>query len=231
VGETNCKEGKDYNPPEKQRSQARERMKIWESRVKMALIARDLMVGNPKLAELGFGEEAHGPQRHRRRFPGTAPVDRPPAQRRLPGGDSHLLVRLERHPPPYIVATENDALNGVSMLFGHLLTDAAQIFADVRTYWSADAVKRVTGYKLTGTAAGGILHLINSGPATLDGTGQQTRNGKPVMKPFWEITKAKPKPASRPRPGTPAIKEYFRGGGWSTRFLHKRRHARHDDAA
>ena len=86
---------------------------------------------------------------------------------------------------PYIVATENDALNGISMLFGHLLTGTAQIFADVRTYWSPEAVERVTGHKLTGCAEGGILHLINSGPATLDGTGQQSRDGKPAMKPYW----------------------------------------------
>src|SRR5581483_2444986 len=89
---------------------------------------------------------------------------------------------------PYIVATENDSLNGASMLFGYLLTNTAQIFADVRTYWSPDSVKRVTGSKLTGPLAGGFLHLINSGAATLDGSGQQSRDGKPAMKPFWEIT-------------------------------------------
>ena len=89
---------------------------------------------------------------------------------------------------PYIVATENDALNGISMLLGYLQTGTAQIFADVRTYWSPEAVKRVTGYELAGRAAGGILHLINSGPATLDGTGQQEIDGQPAMKPFWKIT-------------------------------------------
>ena len=86
------------------------------------------------------------------------------------------------------MATENDSLNGAGMLFGHLLTNTAQIFADVRTYWSPEAVKRVTGLKLTGRRANGILHLINSGAAALDGTGEQSRDGKPVMKPFWEIT-------------------------------------------
>ena len=89
---------------------------------------------------------------------------------------------------PFVFATENDSLNGATMLFGHLLTDTAQIFADVRTYWSPAAVKRVTGHKLTGKASGGILHLINSGAATLDATGRMTRDGKSVMKPFWEIT-------------------------------------------
>ena len=87
-----------------------------------------------------------------------------------------------------MVATENDNLNGITMLFGHLLTDAAQVFADVRTYWSPEAVKRVTGYRLEGIAAQGVIHLINSGPAALDGTGRQTKDGRPAMKPFWEIT-------------------------------------------
>ena len=89
---------------------------------------------------------------------------------------------------PYLIATENDSLNGVVMLFGHLLTNAAQVFADVRTYWSPDAVKRVTGYELTGKAANGVIHLINSGSAALDGTGQQSIDGQPAMKPYWEIT-------------------------------------------
>ena len=87
---------------------------------------------------------------------------------------------------PYIFATENDALNGVSMLFNYLLTNTPQIFADVRTYWSQEAVERVTGHKLEGHAENGFLHLINSGSCTLDGTGQATRNGEPVIKPFWE---------------------------------------------
>jgi L-fucose isomerase len=119
---------------------------------------------------------------------------------------------------PYILATENDALNGVSMLFGQLLTGAAQIFADVRTYWSPQAVKRVSGYDLEGAAAGGILHLINSGPAALDGTGQQEVDGIPAMKPYWEIT---PDEALRCLGATSwhaGITEYFRGGGWSTKF-------------
>ena len=89
---------------------------------------------------------------------------------------------------PYIVATENDSLNGVVMLFGYLLTNTAQIFADVRTYWSPDSVERVTGHRLSGTAEHGIIHLLNSGAAALDGTGEQSRDGQPAMKPFWEIT-------------------------------------------
>jgi len=109
---------------------------------------------------------------------------------------------------PYILATENDALNGVSMLFGHLLTGTAQIFADVRTFWSPAAVQRVSEYTLTGRAADGFLHLINSGPAALDATGQQEIDGRPAMKPHWLITPKKSSAACRRLPGTlvtPAI--------------------------
>jgi L-fucose isomerase len=104
------------------------------------------------------------------------------------------------------------------MLLGHLLSGAAQIFADVRTYWSPDAVKRVTGHTLTGQAKGGILHLINSGPATLDGAGQQSRDGQPVMKPFWEITPDEVEQCLAATTWHASMIEYFRGGGWSTRF-------------
>jgi L-fucose isomerase len=107
------------------------------------------------------------------------------------------------------------------MLFGYLLTNTAQIFADVRTYWSPDAVKRVTGYKLTGLAEQGVIHLINSGPAALDGTGEQTRDGKPVMKPFWEITEEEVQKCLNATLWRPALTEYFRGGGFSTDFQTK----------
>jgi L-fucose/D-arabinose isomerase len=105
------------------------------------------------------------------------------------------------------------------MLFGYLLTGTAQIFADVRTYWSPDAVKRVSGYRLTGQAAGGMLHLINSGPATLDGTGRQEIDGQPAMKPFWEITPEEVGKCLDATTWHTSMVEYFRGGGWSTRFL------------
>lgn len=120
---------------------------------------------------------------------------------------------------PFMVATENDSLNGVVMLFGHLLTNTAQIFADVRTYWSPDAVKRVTGKSLQGMAANGIIHLINSGSATLDGTGQQERDGKPVMKPYWEITGKEAQKCLDATTWYPAMREYFRGGGYSSNYL------------
>lgn len=214
----NCKEGKDYNAKEKRRS--REQLdREWEISVKMAMIARDLMVGNPKLAEMGYGEEALGHDGLVGGFQGQRQwTDH------MPNGDFLEAILNSSFDwngirAPYIVATENDALNGVSMLFGYLLTNTAQIFADVRTYWSPAAVKRVAGYQLKGEAAGGILHLINSGPAALDGTGQQTRNGKPAMKPFWEITEAEVKKCLSATTWHPSITEYFPGGGWSTRFL------------
>ena len=216
----NCKEGKDYNDPAHTRSRAHLDGE-WETSVKMALIARDMMVGNPKLAEMGFGEEAQGHNAIASGFQG---------QRQWtdyqPNGDFFEAILNSSFDwngvrAPFIVATENDSLNGASMLLGYLLTNTAQIFADVRTYWSADSVKRVTGYQLEGAAAGGILHLINSGAATLDGTGRQTREGKPAMKPFWEINEAEAQACLDATTWHPSMGEYFRGGGWSSRFLSK----------
>ncbi|MEI6085923.1 MAG: L-fucose isomerase, partial [Verrucomicrobiota bacterium] len=183
----NCPEGPDVNDPKKFRSRE-VKDKEWEICVKMALITRDLMIGNPKLAELGFGEEALGHNSIAGGFQGQRQwTDH------LPNGDFLEAILTSSFDwtgirQPYMVATENDCLNGTTMLFGHLLTGGAQIFADVRTYWSPAAVKRVTGKELTGDAAGGILHLINSGPAALDGTGQQEIDGQPAMKPWWTIT-------------------------------------------
>jgi L-fucose isomerase len=214
---TNCPEGKDYNSPKTTRS--REHLdKEWEISVKMALITRDLMVGNPRLVKKGFGEEAQGHNAIASGFQGQRQwTDH------LPNGDfMEALLNTSFDwsgtRTPYIVATENDSLNGAGMLFGYLLTNTAQIFADVRTYWSAAAVKRVTGHKLTGAAAGGFLHLINSGPAALDGTGEQSVDGKPAMKPFWEISSAEVDNCLKATTWHPSITEYFCGGGWSTRY-------------
>jgi len=119
----------------------------------------------------------------------------------------------------FVVATENDCLNGVCMLFGHLLTNTAQIFADVRTYWSPEAVARVSGYKLSGRAKGGIIHLINSGSATLDATGKERIDDQPAMKPFWEVAPQEAAACLSETSWYPAIVEYFRGGGYSSGFL------------
>src|SRR5271170_4806807 len=213
----NCKEGRDYNSPKTIRSRA-QLDREWEISVKMALIARDLMLGNPKLTKKGFGEEALGHNAIASGFQGQRQwTDH------FPNGDFMEAILNTSFDwngarTPYIVATENDSLNGACMLFGHLLTNTAQLFADVRTYWSPAAVKRVTGHKLTGAAANGFLHLINSGPAALDGNGEQSINGKPAMKPFWEITAAEVEKCLAVTTWHPSITEYFPGGGWSTRY-------------
>jgi L-fucose isomerase len=214
----NCAEGKDYNSPKTRRSRVQLDLE-WEKSVKMALIGRDLMVGNPRLAEMGYGEAAHGHNAIVAGFQG---------QRQWtdyqPNGD-FLEAMLNSSfdwnglRAPYLVATENDSLNGATMLLGYLLTNTAQIFADVRTYWSPESVQRVAKHKLTGAAAHGILHLINSGAATLDGTGRQARQGKAAMKPFWEITGAEAEACLGATTWHPSITEYFPGGGWSSRFL------------
>ena len=122
---------------------------------------------------------------------------------------------------PFVLATENDSLNGVAMLLGHLVSQGPAIFADVRTYWSPEAVQRVTGEPLTGPAAGGIIHLINSGAASLDGSGQCSIDGKPAMKPFWEISPEEADACLDATVWVPANREYFRGGGFSSKFLSK----------
>jgi len=214
----NCIEGPDNNPPQLQKSRE-SKDRDWETVVKMAIIARDLMVGNPRLAELGFGEEALGHNSLVSGFQGQRQwTDH------FPNGDFLEAILNSSFDwngirAPYLVATENDSLNGVVMLFGYLLTNTAQIFADVRTYWSPDSVERVTGHKLSGAAAGGLLHLINSGAAALDGTGEQTRDGKPAMKPFWEIGEDEAQKCLNATSWRPASVEYFRGGGFSSDFL------------
>jgi len=216
----NCQEGKDYNPADRQKSSAQKDAE-WETVVKMTMIARDIMVGNSRLEELGFGEEALGNNAILGGFQG---------QRQWtdhkPNGDFMEAILNSSFDwnglrEAYTFATENDSLNGVNMLFGHLLTNTAQIFADVRTYWSPEAVKRVTGYSPTGLAENGFIHLINSGAATLDATGQQEKDGQPAMKPFWEISETEVNQCLEATKWHPAIEEYFRGGGFSSAFLTK----------
>jgi L-fucose isomerase len=217
----NCKEGRDMNPAEKRRA-GNKNKEDWEFVVKMTLIIRDLMIGNPVLQKMNLGEEALGHNAIASGFQGQRQwTDH------FPNGDFSEAILNSSFDwngirQPYIVATENDSLNGTAMLFGHLLTNTAQIFADVRTYWSPQAVKRVTGKSLTGMARNGIIHLINSGSASLDGTGQQSdKNGNPVMKPFWEITAADARACLAATEWCPAVREYFRGGGYSSCYLSK----------
>ncbi|MCY9658585.1 L-fucose isomerase [Paenibacillus chondroitinus] len=216
----NCAEGPDNNPAAIQTTRER-KDQDWETVVKMSMIVRDLMIGNPRLADLEFGEEALGHNAILSGFQGQRHwTDH------FPNGDFMEAILNTSFDwngkrAPYLVATENDSLNGVAMLFGNLLTNTAQIFADVRTYWSPDSVKRVTGHTLSGAAKDGILHLINSGPAALDGTGEQSRDGQPAMKPYWEITDEEVGKCLKATSWRPASLEYFRGGGYSSDFLTK----------
>ena len=216
----NCKEGSDNNASEDQLTRQRKDAD-WDFVVKMAIIAKDIMHGNPKLKSLGFGEEARGKNAILGGFQG---------QRQWtdfkPNGDFMEAILNSSFDwngmrPPMLMATENDSLNGASMLFGYLLTNTAQVFADVRTYWSADAVKRVSGYQLEGEAAHGIIHLINSGAAALDGAGEQKIKDEPAMKPFWEISENEAQACLDATSWRPASLGYFRGGGFSSQFLTK----------
>lgn len=216
----NLTEGTDTNKPDFTRSEE-DKEKDWQTSVKMALIARDLMVGNDKLTEMGFEEEAQGHNALIAGFQGQRQwTDH------FPNGDFMEAILNSSFDwngkrAPYLLATENDSLNAVTMAMGHLLTNTAQVFADVRTYWSPESVKRVTGKELSGVAENGIIHLLNSGAAALDGTGQQTRDGKPVMKPHWEITDEEVKACLDNTLWRPASTEYFRGGGYSSNFATK----------
>jgi L-fucose isomerase len=211
----NCVEGKDLNPVKKTRNQLD---KEWETVVKMALIASDLMVGNPKLKKLGFGEEAMGHNAILSGFQGQRQwTDH------MPNGDFLEAILCSSFDwngirPPYLVATENDAMNGVPMLFGYLLTNTAQMFSDIRTYWSPEAIKRVTKVKPEGLAANGVIHLINSGASALDFSGRQTVSKKSIIKPFWEITGKDAAACLEATQWPPANTGYFRGGGFSSQF-------------
>ncbi|MEX0720759.1 MAG: L-fucose isomerase [Balneolaceae bacterium] len=213
-----CKEGEDINPEELQFSRD-EKDEKWETVVKMTLIIRDLMVGNDKLNDMGFQEEALGHNAIVSGFQG---------QRQwtdyFPNGDFSEAILNSSFDwngirEAYTVATENDTLNGACMLMGHLLTNTAQVFGDIRTYWSPKSVKRVTGKELSGKAKNGIIHFLNSGSATLDGTGRQKKNSESVMKPFWDITEEEAKKSLDATRWCPANQEYFRGGGYSSQFL------------
>lgn len=217
-----CKtnEGEDHNPKHLIYSRE-EKDAVWEYVVKMTMIFRDLMIGNPKLAEMGFKEESNGHYALVGGFQG---------QRQWtdfkPDGDFSETILNSSFDwngirEAFTFATENDTLNGVSMLFNKLLSNRAQIFADVRTYWSPAAYKRVTGQKLEGDAANGFIHLINSGSCTLDGSGRQTENGKPAMKPFWEIQEKEAEACLKATTWYPSNRDYMRGGGFSAQFQTK----------
>ncbi len=218
----NCKEGFDKNPKELQRS-PEQKESDWEFMVKMMCIIKDLFNGNPNLPE-GCEEEMVGHNAIAGGFQG---------QRQwtdfYPDGDfSEAMLNTsfdwDGAREPYILATENDVLNGMCMLMMKLLTNRPQMFADVRTYWSGEAVKRVTGYEITGKAkeANGFIHLINSGACCLDANGEaKDANGNPVMKQWWDVTEEDQKAILEATTWNSADNGYFRGGGFSSRFVTK----------
>jgi len=214
-----CPEGPDRNgKPHSAEQKARE----WEFAVKMALIFQDIMMGNPKLAEMGFNEEALG----RNAVAGGFQGQRQWTDFRPNGDFAEAILNSsfgwngKKQPIPF--ATENDGLNGVAMLFEHLLTGMAPVFADVRTYWDPESVRRVTGYSPAGKASNGFMHLINSGAAALDATGaMKNADGNPVMKKWWEVTQEDIDGCLAATAWSPASLGYFRGGGYSSTFSTK----------
>ena len=194
----------------------------WEFTVKNYMIIRDLMEGNPKLLEMGYHEEAKGHNaicggvQGQRQWTDYKPNFDFPESLMCSSYDWNGIREAK------VLATENDFLNGISMLFGHLLTNRGVLFSDVRTYWSPEAVERVTGWKPEGLAENGFIHLINSGATTLDATGAMTdAEGNPTMKEPWNMTEADAEACLAATQWMPADRDYFRGGGYSSHFLTK----------
>ena len=192
----------------------------WEFTVKNMMIIRDLMFGNPKLLEMGYKEEALGHNaiaggvQGQRQWTDYKPNFDFPESMMCTSFDWNGIREA------FVLATENDSLNGLSMLFGHLLTNRGVMFSDVRTYWSPEAVKRVTGWKPVGRAAQGFIHLINSGATTLDATGAMCDGaGAPTMKEPWNMTEADVEACLKATSWMPADRDYFRGGGYSSHFV------------
>ena len=216
----NCIEGFDKNPPELQKTRAR-KDEDWEFVVKMMVIIKDLMNGNPNLPK-GCEEEMVGHNAIAAGFQGQRQWTDFYPNCDFPEAMLNTSFDWNGAREPYILATENDVLNGIGMLFMKLLTNRAQMFADVRTYWSGDSVKRVTGYDITGKAkeADGFIHLINSGACCLDANGAaKDADGNPVMKPWYEVTEADQKAILENSTWNYADIGYFRGGGYSSRFV------------
>lgn len=215
-----CEEGFDTNPEFVQKSRD-QKDSDWEFVVKMMCIIKDLMNGNKNLPE-GCKEERLGHNAIAAGFQGQRQWTDFYPNCDFPEALLNTSFDWEGAREPYILATENDVLNGISMLFGKLLTNTAQIFSDVRTYWSPDAVKKATGYELEGVAkeSDGFIHLINSGASCLDGSGQaKDEDGNGVIKPWYEVTNEDQEAILNATTWNPANNGYFKGGGYSSRFL------------
>lgn len=213
-----CPMGFDKNAEQLRHTQQQKEEEL-ATVVKMTMIIRDIMLGNENLAKDGYTEETLGRNAILGGFQG---------QRMwsdwMPNADfceSILNTSFDWNGKrqPVILATENDSSNGLSMLFANLLTGAASLFADVRTYWSPEAVKRVTGWQPDGLAENGFIHMINSGAACLDATGAATdANGKGVMKKWWEMEQKDIDACLKATDWCPAALDYFPGGGFSSHF-------------
>ena len=217
---TYCKEGFDKNPEAVQKTRE-QKDQDWEFVVKMMCIIKDLMNGNKNLPE-GREEEMVGHNAIAAGFQGQRQWTDFYPNCDFPEAMLNTSFDWNGAREPYILATENDILNGLGMLFMKLLTNRAQIFADVRTYWSPEAVKKATGYELEGVAkeSGGFIHLINSGAACLDANGQaKDAQGNGVMKPWYEVTEEDQKAIMEATTWNEADFGYFRGGGYSSRFV------------
>ncbi|WP_066645078.1 L-fucose isomerase [Christensenella timonensis] len=212
----NCREGEDVNEHPRTSGQKDEN---WLDGIKMSMILRDMMEGSEYLRQNGFNEEGLGNNAIMASFQGQ----RQWTDFRTSANFMETILNGSfdwngiRH--PYVVATEGDCMNGTAMLFGHLLSQTAPMFSDVRTYWSPESVKRVTGKELTGHAANGLIHLINSGTTALDATGEQQKDGKPAMKPFWEITEEEAQKCLDATTWHADMLGFFRGGGFSSHFV------------
>jgi len=215
-----CIEGFDKNPADVQKTRE-EKDADWEFVVKMMCIIKDLMNGNPNLPA-GCEEEMVGHNAIAAGFQGQRQWTDFYPNCDFPEALLNTSFDWDGAREPYILATENDVLNGIGMLFGKLLTNTAQIFADVRTYWSPEAVKKATGYELEGVAkeSDGFIHLINSGAACLDACGEaKDENGNGIMKPWYDITDKDQDAILKATTWNAADNGYFRGGGYSSRFL------------
>ncbi|MBQ6896300.1 MAG: L-fucose isomerase, partial [Oscillospiraceae bacterium] len=215
-----CIEGFDKNPQELQKTRE-EKDADWEFVVKMMVIIKDLMNGNPNLPE-GCEEEMVGHNAIAAGFQGQRQWTDFYPNCDFPEAMLNTSFDWNGAREPYILATENDVLNGLGMLFMKLLTNRPQMFADVRTYWSGEAVKRVTGYDIDGKAkdSDGFIHLINSGACCLDANGEaKDENGNAVMKPWYEVTEEDQKAIMANSTWNYADIGYFRGGGYSSRFI------------
>ncbi len=213
-----CPRGLNVNIPELVNSPAQDNVE-WEFVAKMTLIIKDIMLGNPKLAEMGWVEESNGRNGILGGFQGQRMWTDYKPNADFTEAILNTTFDWNGKRQPFVLATENDNLNGLSMLMLNLVSNKAAVFADVRTYWSPDAVKRVTNYDVCGKSENGFIHLLNSGAAALDGNGCSTdENGNHVMKEWWNVTEKDIEAMLAATKWAPANKGYFRGGGYSSQY-------------